>query len=64
MNKNWIGILACVLMAFFVVFAGVNAAVEVWGYHYPKLAVALGVFWVLIGGLCLWLAKILYREGR
>ena len=64
MNKNWIGVLAFILMGLFVGLTGGQAAVTLMTSGWYKLGVFLGVFWYAMACAALIMAEILYREGR
>ena len=64
MNKNWVGVLAFVLMGLLVGLAGGQAAVTLMTSGWYKLGVFLGVFWYTMACAALIMAEILYREGR
>lgn len=65
MNKNWIGVLAFVLMGLLVGTGGGLMASEVMAI--PKfywLGVGLGLGWYGAACIALVVAELLYREGR
>ncbi len=65
LNKNWIGVLALILLGLLTGLTGGNAAATVMTFEgFYALGVFLGVFWYAATCGMFAAAEILYREGR